>query len=52
MLRDCCGGVCGVGVCVGWGGVWGGGVCGVGVCMCVDAGEGEGWSDICNALLN
>ena len=25
---------------------------GVRVCACVDAGEGEGWSEICNALLN
>ena len=44
----CVWGVCvwGVGVCLGWGCVWGG------VCMCVDAGEGEGQSEICNTLLN
>ena len=29
------------------------GMCvGVCVCTCVDAEEGEGWSEICNALLN
>ena len=25
---------------------------GVCVCTCVDDGEGEGWSEICNALLH